>query len=195
MGYEYFFQKFTRWLLLSMLISTVSIFQILIYFSKFFINTAPTNVHQHFKYHTYAKITLPPSHKHWLDNTLWDSHWFSSQITTNDLLFTKLYPPAYLLHPYLPNQYLLLWSFGGFSCPALLLCWLLDIVSNTLLALILLWMTLLLGPQPVGAVIQFIMWSWVCFNWFECLVDVNIKYENSWEIDCATVLWCTNEAW
>ncbi len=69
----------------------------------------------------------------------------------------------------------LLWSFGGCSCPVLLLCWLLDIVSNTLLALILLWTTLLLGTQPGGAVIQFIMWSWVCFNWFECLVGVNIR--------------------
>ena len=43
MGYEYFSQKFTRCLLLSMLISTVSILQNLIlekYFFYFFINTA-----------------------------------------------------------------------------------------------------------------------------------------------------------
>ncbi len=70
---------------------------------------------------------------------------------------------------------LLLWSVGGLSCPALLLCWLLDIVSNTLLVLILLWTTLLLVPQPVGAVTQIIMWSRVCFNWFECLVDVSMR--------------------
>ncbi len=45
MGYEYCFQKFTRWLLLSMLISTASILQLLIlekFFSVFFINTAPS---------------------------------------------------------------------------------------------------------------------------------------------------------
>ncbi len=45
MGYEYFFQKFTRWLLLIMLISTVSILQIFNFgefLSKFFINTAPS---------------------------------------------------------------------------------------------------------------------------------------------------------
>ncbi len=94
---------------------------------------------------------------------------------TNNILFTKLYPPA---HPYVLTfqiNSLFLWCFGGCSCPALLLCWLLDIVSNTHLALILLWMILLLGPQPVRAVSQIIMWSWVSFNWFECLLGVNMS--------------------
>ncbi len=45
MGYECVFQKFTRWQLLSLLISTVSILQILmfeVFFLNYFINTAPT---------------------------------------------------------------------------------------------------------------------------------------------------------
>ena len=44
MGYECFFQKFTRWQLLSLLISTVSILQILIFevfFSKLFYQYSP----------------------------------------------------------------------------------------------------------------------------------------------------------
>ncbi len=45
-GYECFFQKFTTWQLLSLLISTASIVQILIFeffFLNYFINTAPIN--------------------------------------------------------------------------------------------------------------------------------------------------------
>ncbi len=45
MGYECFFQKITRWQLLSLLISTVSMLQILIFevfFLNYFLNTAPT---------------------------------------------------------------------------------------------------------------------------------------------------------
>ncbi len=92
---------------------------------------------------------------------------------TNDILFTKLSPlPIFYILTFQINS-LLHWSFGGCSCPVLLLCILLDIVSNTLLVLLLLQMTLLLGPQPVWAVTQIIMWSWVCINLFECLVGVN----------------------
>ncbi len=107
----------------------------------------------HFEIHTYIHPKLRPTKSFSLSSTLL-------------LIFYVL---AFLINS------LLLWSFGCLSCPMLLLCWLHDIVSNTLLALILLRTTLLLGPQPVGAVMQFIMWSWVCFNWFECLVDVNIR--------------------
>jgi hypothetical protein len=40
----------------------------------------------------------------------------------NNVLITKLDPPAHLLCPYLPIKSLLLWSFGGFCCSMLLLC-------------------------------------------------------------------------
>jgi hypothetical protein len=115
------------------------------------------------------------SHIHRIENTLQNSHWYSSQqqLTISYSLSFTLLPIFYVLTFQINS--LLLWIFGGFRCPALLLCWLLDIVSNTLLMLILLWTTLLLGPQPVGTVTQFIMWSWVCFNWFECLVGVDIR--------------------
>ncbi len=89
------------------------------------------------------------------------------------LSFTLL-PISYVPTLFQINS-LLLWSCGGCNCPVLLLCWLLDIVSNTLLALLLLWATLLLGPQPIWAVTQIIMWSWVWLNWFECLVGVDIR--------------------
>ncbi len=67
------------------------------------------------------------------------------------LSFTLL--PIFYILTFQINS-LLHWSFGGYSSPALLLCRLLDIVSNTLLALLLLWMTLLLGPQPIQAETQ-----------------------------------------
>ncbi len=108
---------------------------------------------------TYVKI-----HTH-IHPKLWPTISYS-------LLSFTLLPIFYVLT--LQINSLLHWSFGIHSCPALLRSRLLDIVSNTLLALLLLWRTLLLGPHLVWAVMQIIMWSWVCFNWFECLVGVNV---------------------
>ncbi len=96
---------------------------------------------------------------------LWPMISYSLGVTLLSIFYVLIIQINSLLH----------WSLGICSCPVLLLCRLLDIVSNNLLGLLLLWTTLLLGPQSVWAVTQIIMWSWVCFNWFECLVGVNIR--------------------
>ncbi len=112
-----------------------------------------TNLITHFKIHTH------------IHPKLWPMISYSLSFTLLPIFYILTFQINSLLH----------WSFGICSCPALLLCRLLDIVSNTLLVLLLLQMTLLLGPQPVWAVTQIIMRSWVCFGWFECLVGVNIR--------------------
>ncbi len=125
---------------------------------------------------------IHPNNKQWYPNPKILPVSYSSQ---RSLPFTFL-PIFYVLTFQIRS--LLLWCFGGFSCPVLLLCKLLDMVNNTLPAHCLLWTTLLLGCHPGWTVTDIILWSRVSI-WVFCVC----WYMYSQEIDCSTVLSCTNE--